>query len=155
MLATLLVSNTNYAIETKKIIEGPIFNTHYIKVPDQLKPQVAPVPLKEEAPRPTTVQARVTGYAPFDNKSGICADENPEVTSTGVRPGTKYAAVDPRRIPYGTEIEVPGYGLVIAADTGGALRSSKDLAIDLYFDTYEAAMAWGVQYLDVEIKEGE
>jgi 3D (Asp-Asp-Asp) domain-containing protein len=94
---------------------------------------------------------RVTAYAPFDNQSGMCNDGNPEVTSTGVRPGPAYCAVDPEELPYGTIIEVPGYGRVEAADTGGALRNHPDIAIDVYFDTYQEAIDWGVQYLRVKI----
>lgn len=89
------------------------------------------------------VRARVTAYAPLDNKSGICADSKPTVTSRGYRPNRHYAAVDPSRIPYGTRMYVPGYGEVVAADTGGALRSYGGYAVDLYFDSYEEAVAWG------------
>ena len=38
-------------------------------------------------------------------------------------------------------------------DTGGALRSYEGVAIDVYFDSYEEAMEWGVQYLEIEIPE--
>ena len=110
-----------------------------------------PVQVEHKQDDSETVLMRVTAYAPFDNVSGICADEDPTVTSIGHRPGVQYAAVDPSRIPYGTPMVVPGYGVVEAGDTGGALRNCKDLAIDVYFDTHEEAMAWGVQYLEVTI----
>lgn len=97
------------------------------------------------------VWAKVTMYAPGDNRSGICADENPDVTSTGRTPGRDFAAVDPRKIPYGTKMYVEGYGYVEAQDTGGALRSYRGYHIDLYADTYEEAMRHGVQYKKVRI----
>ena len=109
----------------------------------------------EQAPERKVIIARVTAYAPFDNKSGICADENPSVTSVGYRPGSEYVAVDPKRIPYGTKLMIPDYGEVIAGDTGGALRAYDGSAIDVFMDTYAEAMAWGVQYLEVEILESE
>jgi len=108
-----------------------------------------PVVMKE----PNVVRMRVTGYAPLDNKSGMCADDNPTSTSIGHYPSASYAAVDPKRIPYGTKLDVPDYGIVEAGDTGGILRNHEDLCVDLYFDTYDEAIQWGVRYLDVEILE--
>ena len=98
---------------------------------------------------PTIYTARVTAYAPYDNQSGICADENPSVTSTGTTPGWGTIAVDPDVIPYGTLLYVPGYGIGIASDTGAALRLYKAVAIDVYMDTYDEAMQWGSQTLDI------
>jgi 3D (Asp-Asp-Asp) domain-containing protein len=101
----------------------------------------------------TTVMAKVTGYAPLDNVSGICADENPTVTSVGHHPSSKYAAADPKKIPYGTLVDVPGYGRVEIGDTGGAMRNYDGYQIDLFFDTYEEAIQWGVQYIEIVIIE--
>ena len=97
--------------------------------------------------------ARVTAYAPFDNQSGICADENPNSTSTGKVPGPSYAAADPSRLPYGTKLNIPGYGVVEIQDTGGALRNYEGIAVDIFKSSYSEAMQWGVQYLEVEILE--
>ncbi len=52
------------------------------------------------------------------------------ITSTGMRVGRGIIAVDPRVIPYYTQLYVPGYGLGIAADTGGGVRGH---TIDLGF----------------------
>ena len=100
---------------------------------------------------PETITAIVTGYAPGDNISGICADDDPSVTSTGRTPGPMYAAADPARLPYGTRLYVPGYGEVEIQDTGGAMRRNSDIQIDLYFDTYRDAIEWGRQELEVVI----
>ena len=101
----------------------------------------------------TPIAARVTAYSPFDNQSGMCADEDPSVTSTGVRPGPMYIAVDPKRIPYGSRVYIPGYGMAIAADTGGALRRYRGVAIDVYKETYREMRQWGKQYLTVVLVE--
>lgn len=90
-----------------------------------------------------------TAYSPFDNVSGIEADADPERTSTGVRPGPGIIAVDPAKIPYGSDIIViypdgtKYYGT--ANDTGGALRDNSVPHVDIYRDTYEEAEAHGVQ----------
>lgn len=108
--------------------------------------------VEETEPGPTTVMAIVTAYAPADNKSGICADSDPSVTSTGKSPGPDYCAADPARLPYGTKLDIPGYGEVEVQDTGGALRSDKDnIRIDVWMPTYEDAMEWGRQELEVVI----
>jgi 3D (Asp-Asp-Asp) domain-containing protein len=43
-------------------------------------------------------------------------------TATGLRVGYGIVAVDPSVIPLGTRICVPGYGVAVAADTGGGVR---------------------------------
>lgn len=90
-----------------------------------------------------------TAYSPFDNVSGIEADADPEYTSTGVRPGDGIIAVDPAKIPYGSDMIVifpdgtKYYGT--ANDTGGALRDNSTPHIDIYKGTYAEAEAFGVK----------
>lgn len=98
-----------------------------------------------------TLEARVTAYAPFDNQSGICTDSDPTSTATGKTPGRLYAAVDPDKLPYGTLINIPGYGIVEIQDTGGALKGTDELRIDVYMDTHSEALKWGIKWLEVQI----
>jgi len=95
----------------------------------------------------------VTSYSPYDNQSGIEADENPNVTSTGVAPGTGYFAVDPERIPYGSKIRIIyGDGTVeegIAADTGGTMRNSKLYHVDVFRQTYEETLQFGLKTVTI------
>ena len=42
-------------------------------------------------------------------------------TATGIPLAKGVAAIDPRYIPYGTKMYVPGYGEALAADTGGGV----------------------------------
>jgi 3D (Asp-Asp-Asp) domain-containing protein len=101
----------------------------------------------------TTITAIVTAYAPFDNKSGMCSDGDPTSTATGTYPKHGTLAADPERLPYGTEIYIPGYGIGTVEDTGGALRNDKEnIRIDIYVDTYEEAIEWGRKELVVEIR---
>ncbi len=55
-----------------------------------------------------------------------------DVTATGRRLTKGIVGIDPTVIPYGTQLYVPGYGVGIAADTGGP-RSTR-LWIDLGYD---------------------
>lgn len=61
-------------------------------------------------------------------------------TATGIPTGPGVVAVDPAVIPLGTRMSVPGYGIGIAADTGGAVRGN---TIDLWFPTNAEALQWG------------
>jgi len=67
-------------------------------------------------------------------------------TATGTR--TKYGtiAVDPKVIPYGTKIYVPGYGWGIASDCGGGISGNM---VDLWFPTYSQCINWGSRYVKI------
>ena len=48
----------------------------------------------------------------------------------------------------GSRLSIPGYGLGVAADTGGAILGAK---IDLWFPSVEEARAWGVRVVTVTV----
>jgi 3D (Asp-Asp-Asp) domain-containing protein len=62
------------------------------------------------------------------------------MTAIGRRAGFGIVAVDPRVIPLGTRLFIPGYGVAIAGDTGGDIVGNR---IDLGFDTLRDAMLFG------------
>ncbi|MBQ5318363.1 MAG: G5 domain-containing protein [Oscillospiraceae bacterium] len=78
------------------------------------------------------------------------------ITSTGKVPQVGYVAVDPKVIPYGTElyiVSVDGtrtYGYAVAEDTGSAMRSGRVL-VDLYMDTESECYNWGRRDVNVYI----
>jgi 3D (Asp-Asp-Asp) domain-containing protein len=45
-------------------------------------------------------------------------------------------------------MSIPGYGLGVAADTGGAIQGSR---IDLWFPSVAQARAWGTQVVTITI----
>ena len=61
-------------------------------------------------------------------------------TFSGIPFTTGIVAVDPSVIPLGTYIYVPGFGLFLAADTGGAIVGK---SVDLSFDTIREAIQFG------------
>lgn len=108
--------------------------------------------LEEENEQLRTIRAKLTAYSPLDNRDGQQAQGNPTRTSTGRKVGRHIAAADPKKLPYGTILEIPDYGIVEIQDTGGALRKdNKNIHIDLYHETYEEAMQFGVQEAEVKI----
>ena len=69
-------------------------------------------------------------------------------TATGVPTAPGVVAVDPSVIPLGTRMTIPGYGVGIAADTGGAVQGA---VIDLWFPTQAQALAWGRRTVTITI----
>lgn len=91
--------------------------------------------------RRLTVEA--TGYSPREPGLDF-------TTATGARAGYGVIAVDPRVIPLGTRVYVPGYGYAVAADTGGAIKGAR---IDLCFDSVREAIVWGRRTITITIVE--
>ncbi len=67
-------------------------------------------------------------------------------TCCGVAPYYGVAAVDPAVIPLRTELYVDDYGYATALDVGGSIKGNR---IDLFFESYEEAMNWGVRNVRV------
>ena len=77
------------------------------------------------------------------------------ITASGLKPvrnpdGISTIAVDPDVIPLGTKVYVSGYGLAIAADTGGAIKGN---IIDVFLNTHEECISWGRRQVTVQILE--
>ena len=72
----------------------------------------------------------------------------PGHTSSGIPVGWGVAAVDPRVIPLGTRMTIPGYGEAIAADTGSSVIGAD---IDLWFPTLAQAQAWGQRTITIAL----
>ena len=81
-----------------------------------------------------------TGKRPGDRGYGI--------TASGIPADEGVVSVDPRVIPLGTKLYVEGYGLAIAADTGGAIKGNK---IDLFYHDENFARKFGRQTRNVYI----
>src|SRR5207253_4344241 len=105
--------------------------------PADTQVRVADVPTPVPAAGSRTLTVVATGYS------------LPGSTSTGLPVGWGVAAVDPGVIPLGTHMLVPGYGVAVAADTGGSVVGS---TIDLWFPTLGQARAWGRRTVTVALQ---
>ena len=72
----------------------------------------------------------------------------PGSTALGVPVRKGVVAVDPKLIPLGTKLHVPGYGPGLAADVGYAIKGK---IIDLWFPTLAKARAWGRRTVTITI----
>lgn len=77
------------------------------------------------------------------------------ITRSGLQVGFGMAAVDPKVIPLGTHLYVPGYGRALAADTGGLIVGKH---IDLAFDEDQAIpdlYGWGEVYILTPVPQAD
>jgi len=72
------------------------------------------------------------------------------ITATGLRARKGIVAVDPRIIPLGTKLFIPGYGEALAADTGGWIKNDR---IDLCFESLEECFKFGRRKIRVYLVE--
>ena len=104
--------------------------------------------------RPNSILARVTVYWASGGK-GSDRYTRQHKTATGLRLQDGHCAVDPSRIPYGSNIILPDGTKLAAVDTGTAVRNRKAarlsgttaverdaLVIDRFFETKQQALAW-------------
>lgn len=135
-------------------ISAPAFNDAVFDIPA--------LPALEETRRVTPpvsgdyreVWATVTAYCPC---SRCCGRGSPGITSTGRSAWKPGIAADPQAITYGTRIDVPGYGLHVVDDTGGAMRRSwrvgGRLHLDIRMNYHWQARDWGKRLLKVKVYE--
>ncbi|MEH7514959.1 LysM peptidoglycan-binding domain-containing protein [Gottfriedia acidiceleris] len=74
------------------------------------------------------------------------------ITATGINlkenPNTKVISVDPSVIPLGSKVNVEGYGVAIAGDTGGAIKGNR---IDVFIPNKQDAIKFGRKQVKVTI----
>lgn len=105
-------------------------------------PPTVPDPLKQTTPTTPsggrTLNVEATAYA----LNGITA------TGIDLSKNPICIAVDPSVIPLNSLVEVPGYGIAIAGDTGGAIIGN---IIDVHFPTNDQAIAWGRKNIQITV----
>lgn len=106
----------------------------------------------------TEMEMIITAYCPCEKCCGVYATNRQKdekgnaivLTASGKEAKTgRTVAVDPRYIPYGTEIIIDGQ-TYIAEDCGGAIKGDR---LDIYFDCHSEAVIFGKQTKIVRIME--
>lgn len=104
-------------------------------------------------------EAKVTAYCSCPKCCGIWSKDHPsrqgidyeQYTTSGTVPTAgRTIAVDPDVIPLGSKVVLNGHEYV-AEDTGSGVKGNH---IDVYFDSHEAALDWGVRTMEVQVFEG-
>ena len=81
----------------------------------------------------TLLTVSITAYCPCPSCCGIWRG--------------RTIATDPSVIPAGSKVVIDGH-TYIAEDTGGGIKGNR---IDIYFDTHQEALNWGVQTKEVKV----
>nr|WP_274528652.1 3D domain-containing protein [Paenibacillus piscarius] len=121
-----------------------------VKRPDSL-----PVAAPEPEQIITSLKVTATGYTAGYESTGKTAS-HPEygITYSGVKVrrdknAVSTIAADPKVLPLGSILYIPGYGYGIVADTGSAIKGRK---IDLYFSTTKQVYKeWGKKSVVVQV----
>ena len=132
----LLLLNIMIALSLCPTPVAPDVNTEGLQV----------IEIVEPAPKQETIQmeALATAYCGCVQ----CCVKSDCITATGTRATEgRTIAADPRIIPYGTHVLIDGHEYIVE-DCGGAINGNR---IDIYFESHEDALQFGVQTVTVEI----
>lgn len=100
-----------------------------------------------------TIWMTVTGYSPDARSCGDSADGRTATNHSVWTNGMNLVAADPRLLPYGSMVSVPGYAdgdVVPVLDCGGAIKGTR---LDLLYPSHEQALRWGVKRVKVTVWE--
>lgn len=96
---------------------------------------------------------KITAYCSCSKCCGEWANNRPNglvIGSTGEELKASYSiAVDPKVISYGSIVEINGKEYK-AQDCGGAIKENR---IDIYMNSHQEALEWGVQKHEVFLKK--
>ena len=104
------------------------------------------------APAPAAVEPGlqrivVTGYC----SCPLCCGPNASgLTASGTKAQLGTMSADPAIFPFGTQLNVPGYGDGVVEDTGPRV---KGYHIDVWFPSHAEAKAWGTREMYVELPQ--
>ncbi|MDX2132748.1 MAG: 3D domain-containing protein [Planctomycetota bacterium] len=104
--------------------------------------------------RPARVMEMVvTAYSPDWRSCGDSADGKTATLHSVETNGHALVAADPKVLPYGSMLTIPGYDngrIVPVLDCGGAIKGRR---LDVLYPTHERARRWGRQKLQVIVWE--
>ena len=152
LLISSLIATTVYASSSSYVpIELEQEETVEPLMPEVIEAQ-GPIMPEDDAKVEETIHkahylsCKVTAYCPCET----CCDEYADgITKIGtIATSGRTIAVDPDEIPLGSTVYIDGHQY-IAEDIGGQIQGKR---IDLYFDSHDEALEWGVRYKIVKVQ---
>lgn len=138
-------------IHTASIFQEPELKPITFTIPNQYTASKSDIESKAEENWMTFI---ATAYCPCEKCCGKWAKNRPNgvvYTASGeiAQEGITLAA-DWNVLPKGTKVEIKGLGSRVVQDRGGAIRGNR---IDIYFDSHQKALEFGVQEVQLKIEE--
>ena len=159
--ANLIYAGTTikFSADKQEVVVKTEEEEHTYKVEDNTEvvevKAVEPTPqtaTSQEVQTTTTAPATTEGYTLTVEATAYSYAEaglsNYTADGTNLVNDPMVIAVDPRVIPLGTMVEIPGYGVFRAADTGGAIVGNK---IDVHFPTVAQTYNFGRRTITIRI----
>ena len=106
---------------------------------------------RSSAPRTTTASAtggktyKITAYC----SCAKCCGKTTGRTASGTKATAGRTVAAPSNFAFGTKLNIGGH-IYTVEDRGGAIKGNK---IDIYMNSHQAALQWGVRYLTVSVVE--
>lgn len=129
----------------KEFVEPEVI---YIETPiieEKVEEKEVVVEVETEPINYKTINVVATAYCPCEK----CCGKSDGITATGVKAKEgRTIAADPKIFPYGTKILIDG-NVYTVEDCGSAIKNNK---VDIFFESHEKALDFGVQHLTAYIK---
>lgn len=132
-------------------LDGEVVGKEHIssELIQEMQPLVRKVGTAETVEINTGEITKYKGVFAMEATAYLPTDGNGEgITKMGTIARYGVVAVDPRVIPLGTRLFIPGYGIAVAEDTGGDILGNR---IDLCMEEYTACMTFGRRMIPVYI----
>lgn len=97
--------------------------------------------LNEHKKVPAPASSLIAKTLVMDSITAYTHTGNP--TATGRWPSIGTVAANPKQIPYGTKLYIPGYGYGRVEDTGSNRHAADYYCIDLFMETKAECRTWG------------
>ena len=102
--------------------------------------------IKEEKPKLKSLgKFKITAYCSCSK----CCGKSDGITASGTKATAGRTIAAPSTFKFGTKLIINGHEYTVE-DRGGAIKGNR---IDIYFDSHQEALNFGVKYMEVFIEE--
>lgn len=132
------------------LIQAPYNYPGYepVKSPDELKREAMLEKYKSRIASANFPQGKFTINASAYTAAADECGKSDGITASGVKVKENRTLACPPQFPFGTKIQIEGYGTYVCEDRGGAIKSNH---VDIYMETKAQAFAFGRRNLVAEV----
>lgn len=140
----------NNTVKAETVVSEVVEPTEFVEIFEPIETPTSTPPIESEfvTKRTTGEQTslgtyKLTAYCACSK----CCGKSDGITASGVKAvqGVTVAA-DTSQLPFDTKILIDGLGEYTVQDTGGSIKGNR---IDVYFESHQEALQFGVQYKEI------